>query len=382
MTTHKERVLMALNHEQPDRTPMDLGGRQTTLSVMAYENLKKHLNLSHLPTQVMAHSWQTSFIDEAVLDMFDIDTRHVRPNSKVNDDIGKALAIEGSDNTFVDEWGVKRQVVGDYANLIEHPLQTANLEDLESFPWPDSADNYDFKGLREPAQKLYEEGEYALVGSFGSPGNLFEQAWYIRGLAEFMKDLIKNKDFARELIRQILEVRKRNAELYLNEVGEFIDVVQLGDDLASQANLLISPKIYQEIIKPYHLELCEFVKKRTRAKIYFHCCGSISPLLDELIEIGVEILNPVQVSADNMDTQDLKKRYGKKLSFWGAIDTFDVLPNGRVSDVQTEVNKRIHDLGTGGGYVMAPVHNVCCDVPPENIVAMYEAGPKYSASNA
>jgi uroporphyrinogen decarboxylase len=101
-----------------------------------------------------------------------------------------------------------------------------------------------------------------------------------------------------------------------------------------------------------------------------------------LIEIGVEILNPVQVSADNMDTQDLKKRYGKKLSFWGAIDTFDVLPNGRVSDVQTEVNKRIHDLGTGGGYVMAPVHNVCCDVPPENIVAMYEAGPKYSASNA
>ncbi len=382
MTTHKERVLMALNHEQPDRTPMDLGGRQTTLSVMAYENLKKHLNLSHLPTQVMAHSWQTSFIDEAVLDMFDIDTRHVRPNSKVNDDIGKALAIEGSDNTFVDEWGVKRQVVGDYANLIEHPLQTANLEDLESFPWPDSADNYDFKGLREPAQKLYEEGEYALVGSFGSPGNLFEQAWYIRGLAEFMKDLIKNKDFARELIRQILEVRKRNAELYLNEVGEFIDVVQLGDDLASQANLLISPKIYQEIIKPYHLELCEFVKKRTRAKIYFHCCGSISPLLDELIEIGVEILNPVQVSADNMDTQDLKKRYGNKLSFWGAIDTFDVLPNGRVSDVQTEVNKRIHDLGTGGGYVMAPVHNVCCDVPPENIVAMYEAGPKYSASNA
>ena len=361
---------------------MDLGGRQTTLSVMAYENLKKHLNLSHLPTQVMAHSWQTSFIDEAVLDMFDIDTRHVRPNRKVNDDIGKALAIEGSDNTFVDEWGVKRQVVGDYANLIEHPLQTANLEDLESFPWPDSADNYDFKGLREPAQKLYEEGEYALVGSFGSPGNLFEQAWYIRGLAEFMKDLIKNKDFARELIRQILEVRKRNAELYLNEVGEFIDVVQLGDDLASQANLLISPKIYQEIIKPYHLELCEFVKKRTRAKIYFHCCGSISPLLDELIEIGVEILNPVQVSADNMDTQDLKKRYGKKLSFWGAIDTFDVLPNGRVSDVQTEVNKRIHDLGTGGGYVMAPVHNVCCDVPPENIVAMYEAGPKYSASNA
>ncbi len=377
MTTHKERLLMALNHEQPDRNPMDLGGRQTTLSILAYENLKNYLSLSHLPTKVMAHSWQTCFIDEAVLEMFDIDTRHVRPASKVNDVIGETLATGESDNIFVDEWGVKRKIAGDYANLIDHPLRTANLDDLEDFPWPDSADNYDFQGLRESTRKLYEQGEYALVGSLGSPGNIFEQAWYLRGLSEFMKDLIKNKDFAHAVMRRILDIRKRNVELYLNEVGEFIDVVQLADDMASQDNLLISPKHYREIVKPYQLELCQHVKSLTNAKIYFHSCGSISPLLDELIEIGVDILNPVQVSAANMDTQDLKKRYGKKLSFWGAIDTFEVLPNGSASDVQAEVHKRICDLGKSGGYVMGPVHNICSDVPPENVVAMYEAGLKY-----
>ena len=378
MTTHKERVLMALNHEQPDRVPMDLGGRQTTLSILAYENLKRHLGLANLPTQVMAHAWQTCFVDESILEKFDIDTRHIRPASKVNKTIGEHLSSDGSDGTFVDEWGVKRQIVGDYANLIEYPLQTASLEDLDTFPWPDSADDYDFQGLREPTRKLYEKGEYALIGSLGSPGNIFEQSWYLRGLAEFMKDLIKNKDFAHALMRKVLDVRKRNAELYLREVGEFIDVIQLADDLASQENLLISPKLYHELVKPYQVELCQYVKSLTKAKIYFHSCGSIAPLLDDLIDNGVEILNPVQVSAANMDTKMLKQRYGKNLSFWGAIDTSEVLPNGSVQDVEAEVKKRIRDLGPSGGYVMGPVHNICVDVPPENVVAMYEAGPRHS----
>jgi len=378
MTTHRERVLMALNHEQPDRVPMDLGGRQTTLSILAYQNLKQHLGLSDQHTKVMSHTWQTCYVDDVILEKFDIDTRHVRPASKVNEAVGKHLAIDENDATFVDEWGVTRQIVGDYANLMGHPLQKASLEDLDAFPWPDPADDYDFKGVREPARKLYEEGEYALVGCLGSPGNIFEQAWYLRGLAEFMKDLIKNKDFIHALMRKILDIRKRNVELYLREVGEFIDVIQLADDLAGQDNLLISPRTYQELVKPYQLELCEYVKGLTRAKIYYHSCGAIAPLLDELIGNGVEILNPVQVSAANMDTQVLKQRYGKNLSFWGAIDTFEVLPNGRVEDVEAEVKKRVHDLGAGGGYVMGPVHNICADVPPQNVVAMYEAGLKQS----
>ncbi|MGB5066966.1 MAG: uroporphyrinogen decarboxylase family protein [Albidovulum sp.] len=364
---------MALNHEQPDRNPADLGGRQTTMSILAYESLKRHLGLSHLPTNVMAHSWQTTYVDEVVLEAFGIDTRHIRPASKVNDEIGEKLASPDSDGTFVDEWGVKRSVVGDYANLLEHPLRNATLADLETFVWPDPADNYDFKALREPTKKLFDEGKYALVGCLGSPGNIFEQAWYLRGLQEYMTDLVIDKDFAHALMRKVLDVRKRNVALYLAEVGEYIDVIQLADDLAGQDNLLISPKTYREIVKPYQLELCQYVKGLTKAKIYYHSCGSITPLVDELIDNGVEILNPVQVSAANMDTQMLKQRFGKNLSFWGAIDTYGVLPNGTTDDVVAEVRKRINDLGTGGGYVMAPVHNICADVPPKNIIAMYKA---------
>ncbi len=373
MTTHKERVLTALDHQQPDRVPMDLGGRQTTLSLLAYENLKRQLGLSDRPTQVMSHTWQTAFVDEDILQMFDIDTRHIRPASRVNDATGEHLATS-DDGVFVDEWGVTRQIVGDYANLIGHPLQKATVGDLDSFPWPDPADNYDLTGLRGHAQKLCDEGEYALVGCLGSPGNTFEQAWYVRGLAEFMKDLIRNKDFAHALMRRILDIRKRNAELYLHEVGEFIDVVQLADDMASQDNLLISPRTYGELIKPYQLELCQHVRSLTKAKIYFHSCGSISPLLDELVDNGVEILNPVQVSAANMDPTTLKQRYGKNLTFWGAIDTFEVLPKGSVRQVETEVARIVRELGMGGGYVRGPVHNICADVPPENVVAMYRAG--------
>ena len=381
MTTHKERVLMALNHEQPDRNPADLGGRQTTLSILAYESLKRHLGLTHLPTRVMAHTWQTAYIDEEVLEAFDIDTRHIRPASRVNDEIGKTLAAPESDGTFVDEWGVTRSVVGDYVNLLGHPLREATLADLDSFPWPDPADNYDFKALRKPAKKLYEEGKYALVGCLGSPGNIFEQAWYLRGLQEFMTDLITEKEFAHALMRKVLDVRKRNVELYLHEVGEFIDVVQLADDLAGKDNLLISPKTYREMVKPYQLELCRHVRGLTKAKIYYHSCGSISPLIDELIDNGVEILNPVQVSAANMDTAELKKRFGRNLSFWGAVDTYDVLPNGTPRDVEAEVRRRITDLGTGGGYVMAPVHNICADVSPENIVAMYRTSRAFNTAD-
>lgn len=373
MMTSKDRVQMALNHEQPDRNPADLGGRQTTLSVLAYESLKRHLGLEHLPTYVMAHTWQTSYIDEVVLEAFEIDTRHIRPASKVNDEIGITLAAPDSDGTFVDEWGVTRSVVGDYANLLGHPLQNSKLSDLDSFAWPDPADNYDFKALRAPAKKLFDEGKYALVGCLGSPGNIFEQSWYLRGLQEFMTDLLIDKDFAHALMRKVLDVRKRNVALYLAEVGEYIDVIQLADDLAGQDNLLISPKTYREMIKPYQLELCRYVKSLTKARIYYHSCGAISPLIDELIDNGVEILNPVQVSAANMDTQMLKQRFGKNLCFWGAIDTYNVLPTGTPDEVVAEVRKRITDLGTGGGYVMAPVHNICADVPPENIVAMYKA---------
>ncbi|MGD8295558.1 MAG: uroporphyrinogen decarboxylase family protein [Desulfobacterales bacterium] len=219
----RERVLTALNHEEPDRVPVDCGGRQTTFMVDSYKNVKTHLGLKDLPTKMMSHKWQTVYVDEQILERFGIDCRHVRP-----------------------------------------PM------------------------IAEP-------------------------------------------------------------ELLESAAGEILFVA----------------------------DLVQFVRELTPARIYFHSCGAFAALLDDLIDIGVEILNPVQVTATGMETEKLKKRYGKQLSFWGAIDTTVVLPNGTAADVKKEVAKRIRDLGPGGGYVLGSVHNMQNDIPPQNILAMFEAAAQF-----
>jgi uroporphyrinogen decarboxylase len=224
---------------------------------------------------------------------------------------------------------------------------------------------------------MYKDGEYAIVGSMGSPGNIFEQSWYLRGLTEFFLDLVDNKEFAHALMSKITGIRKQNAEYFLREVGDYLDVFQLADDLAMQNGPYMSPDLYREMIKPYQLELFQFVKSLTSAKIYYHSCGSITRLLDDLIEVGVDILNPVQVTAEGMETDLLKRRFGTSLSFWGAIDTTQILPNGTADDVRKEVKKIIHDLAPGGGFVLSSVHNLQPDIPPENILAMFEAASQY-----
>jgi uroporphyrinogen decarboxylase len=371
---HKERVLTALNHEEPDRVPVDLGGRQTTFMVETYDIFKDHIGLNDLPTNIMSHKWQTVYVDEQILNRFSIDCRHIRPPVKIEPEITET---EDTKATFVDEWGVKRIVDAGYASIIEYPLQTATLEDLESYQWPDPAEMFDYSRIRSQALQLYKDGEYAIVGSMGSPGNIFEQSWYLRGLTEFFLDLVDNKEFAHALMSKITGIRKQNAEYFLREVGDYLDVFQLADDLAMQNGPYMSPDLYREMIKPYQLELFQFVKSLTSAKIYYHSCGSITRLLDDLIEVGVDILNPVQVTAEGMETDLLKRRFGTSLSFWGAIDTTQILPNGTADDVRKEVKKIIHDLAPGGGFVLSSVHNLQPDIPPENILAMFEAASQY-----
>lgn len=371
---HKERVLMALDHEEPDRVPVDLGGRQTTFMVETYEQFKSHLGINDLPTKMMSHKWQTVYVDEQILNRFSIDCRHVRPPVKAEPEFSETAEAK---ITFVDEWGVKRIIDAGYASIIDYPLQTATLQDLEAYEWPNPAEIFDYTSIRNQALQLHSEGEYAIVGNMGSPGNIFEQSWYLRGLTEFFMDLVDNKDFAHELMSKITEIRKQNAKYFLNEVGEYLDVFQLADDLAMQNGPYMSPQLYREMIKPYQVELFRFVKQLTPAKIYYHSCGSVTRLLDDLIDVGVDILNPVQISADGMETDQLKQRFGNKLSFWGAMDTTEILPNGTADNVRNEVRRIIHDLAPEGGFVLASVHNLQPDIPPENILAMFEAASQY-----
>lgn len=371
---HKERVLMALDHEEPDRVPVDLGGRQTTFMVETYEQFKSHLGINDLPTKMMSHKWQTVYVDEQILNRFSIDCRHVRPPMKAEPEFSETAEAK---ITFVDEWGVKRIIDAGYASIIDYPLQTATLQDLEAYAWPNPAEIFDYTSIRNQALQLHSEGEYAIVGNMGSPGNIFEQSWYMRGLTEFFMDLVDNKDFAHELMSKITGIRKQNAKYFLSEVGEYLDVFQLADDLAMQNGPYMSPQLYREMIKPYQVELFRFVKQLTPAKIYYHSCGSVTRLLDDLIDVGVDILNPVQISADGMETDQLKQRFGNKLSFWGAMDTTEILPNGTADNVRNEVRRIIHDLAPEGGFVLASVHNLQPDIPPENILAMFEAASQY-----
>jgi uroporphyrinogen decarboxylase len=210
----------------------------------------------------------------------------------------------------------------------------------------------------------------------GYDGGFFEDAWMMRGFEQFLMDLLVDPEFAQALMRKILDLRKQQTGRYLELVGKYLDVVYVADDLAMQTGPLISFDTYRSLVKPLQKEYYSFVKERTDAKLFYHCCGNVEPLLEDFIEIGVDIINPVQVSTAGMDTQRLKEIYGDRISFWGGIDTQHILPHGSVEDVKLEVRQRVRDLAPGGGFVLAPVHNIQPDVPPANIQAMVQEAKK------
>ncbi len=377
--TPRERFLAALMREEPDRVPLDLGGINSTMMVGAYQNLKRLLGMEDLPTRLVSKTWQIVAPAEQVLECLGIDTRYLFPNVLPPQEpaAGGSPSPEApEDDQFTDEWGITRQFVMHYYDITAHPLKEAeSLDAIESYPWPDPEDYLSVGGLRDQATHLRQNTDYAVAGY--TAGSLFEQSWYLRGYPELLTDFMINKDFAHALFRKVLDVRKRHAEIYLGEVGEYLDVIQVGDDIATQEAPTMSPALYREMVKPYQTELFQFIKERTPAKLYYHSCGTVSPLVEDLIEIGVDVLNPIQVSANQMDPADLKRRFGDRIAFWGAIDTQHVLPFGTPDEVKAEVRRRIDALAPGGGYVLAGVHNLQPDIPPENIVAMYEEAASY-----
>ena len=295
-----------------------------------------------------------------------IDTRGVHPQPVLQ----KRIVDE---RTYYNEFGIKYRMPegGLYYDMVEHPLANASIEALEEYPWPDPAKSMDLTGVREKARKLREEGKYLLVGDMIDTG-IFEPCWYLRGFENFLVDLMTNRDFALRLMEGMYRYQLERYSLFLQEVGEYLDVIFVGDDLATAESVIMSPKVYREIVKPFHREYFANLKKLApQARLLYHSCGSIAPFVPDLMEVGVDILNPVQVSAQGMDTRMLKEKFGKDLCFWGAVDTTFVLPRGTTEEVRQEVRRRIEELGPGG-YVLCAVHDIQPDVPPENVVAMYE----------
>lgn len=368
--THRERVAAALQHHEPDRVPLDFatGGNSSPVPEF-YAALTTAYGLPG-DTRLLPHIMRLAEVDERILRDLDIDTRPISMHPAAT-----PRRPGTAPNQFADDWGVMwKEVEANgtvYRELAESPLQGASIADLDRYPWwPDPTDPGRFAGLRSAAERLHGATNYALVGCPGFNG-VWERAWYLCGFQRMLEGLALEPDFVHAVLRRITDLCKEALGRFLELVGPYIQIIKMGDDLGGQQGPLMSPAMYRATIKPYHQELFAFVRERTPAHIFLHTCGSVHRLLPDLIEAGVEILNPVQVSARNMDTQRLKREFGDRLSFMGAIDTQHVLPFGSAADVCREVERRIADLAPGGGFILAPVHNVQADVPPENLVTMY-----------
>ncbi len=262
--------------------------------------------------------------------------------------------------------------------MVSQPLKDARTpEDIEEYPWPVPEMILDLNGLAEHARRLYRESPFAILGIHEGPSSLFEASWYLRGLSEFMMDLAANPEMAHALLRHQTEVAKATTALFLKEVGPYIDIYRVGDDLGMQSGTMISPEMFREVVKPYLAEYYAMIHNMTDARLMLHCCGSVRPIMEDLIEIGVDILHPVQVSAKDMEPEKLKAQFGDRLCFCGGIDTQHVLPHGTREEVQDEVQRRIQELAPGGGYLLAAVHAIQPDVPPENVCTMFEAALTY-----
>ena len=366
----RERVLTALSHKEPDRVPLDLGGLVTTIETVPYNELKVHLGLRGETRKFVRDHVEPP---EEVLVRFGIDTRYLRlkppRNFKPHID---------ADNSSVDEWGTrwKKPPSSLYWDPVVFPLGNAKTEDLETYPWPDPYDPGRTEGLKDEAKRLRDMNR-AIIADMPALGVFDIAAQLLRGTESFFIDMMLDKPFAMALLNKVADVLTKLYDNYLDAVGDYIDVIMYSDDLGCENGPLVSPELYKELVKPAQKRVFEFIKSKTRAKLFLHSCGSIYKLIPDLIEIGVDIINPVQVAAKDMDTKRLKKEFGNKITFWGGIDTQHVLPFGTVDDVEEEVKRRISDLAPGGGYVLTAVHNIQAGVPPENICRMYEAAHQY-----
>jgi len=374
--TSRERVLTTINHEEPDRVPIVIGvSNATGIKMKPYRGIKRSIGVDAPDDYI--YDWPelgTALIDEATMRRLHSDVRGVLDLEPAT--VRKRNSQREPHSDYIDSWGSGQTEIGpdDWYPAV-HPLPDAtSVADLDAYEgWPDMSDPTRVAHVREAARRLAEENEYAILAT---PWLLFpfERAHAMQGMDVFLLNMIDHPDFARALLEKIAGYCKQLMGRFLDELGDNVDIIKIGDDLGTQKSLMISPRMYRSFLKPIHADFISFIKERTSAKVFFHSDGDVAPLIDDFIEIGVDILNPIQTNAGTMsDLPVLKKRFGDNIVFCGAIDTDQVLPLGSVEDVRQEVRRVMQILGPGGGCMIGAVHTVMNDVPPENILAMVDA---------
>jgi uroporphyrinogen decarboxylase len=368
-----------MNHEQPDRLLLDMGKHIGSIHRRAYVNLKEHLGDDSMVNEnlILDRMAQTVVPDESLLQRFDIDFRWVVPNWV---QVTEREDVPG----YIDMWGVPYKATEDADHCVVDgaPMRQATIETLGDFQWPDPNDPKQFAGLREKAKHLYENTDY-VVGADAIKAGVLMNSLQMRGYDQFFMDLAIDVPFAEALMDRILHTLKEMWSRYMDAVGEYVQIAYVTDDLGSQSSLLISPRMFRQLLKPRMKELHDHIKSCADVKLMFHTDGAVLPLVDDFLEMNVDILNPVQTSVSGLeDTFALKESFGDRLSFHGAIDVQQMMPNATTAELEDEIARRIYDLGRDGGYILAPCHNIGHDIPPENIVTLFEKAREFGNNPA
>ncbi len=401
----RKRVLAALNHREPDRVPIDFGAhRSSGIAAIAYRKLREALGLEQRPVRVYDPVQQLAIVDDDVLDRFHVDAIELGRGFALDDEHWADWTLPDGSPCQMPTWALPERRDNQWIIRSQSGRVIAKMPDgaiyFEQCYWPyleeDDFDRLDealaenmwcavqsppgplvtgpggSQLLADGARRLRESTDRAIVGLFG--GNLLEVGQFLYRNDKFFMLLAGDPQRAHEFLDRMVEIHLSNLENYLAAVGPYIDIILFGDDLGMQRGPQISPAMYKEFFKPRHARLWRRAKELADVKVMLHCCGGVRPLLDDLIDAGLDAINPVQISCNGMEAGALKADFGDRLTFWGGgCDTHKVLSFGTPDEIRRHVKDQVSILAPGGGFIFQQVHNILANVPPENIIAMFDA---------
>ncbi|HUZ45051.1 MAG TPA: uroporphyrinogen decarboxylase family protein [Terriglobia bacterium] len=403
--TSRERVLAAFAHQEPDRIPIDLSGhRSSGIAAISYAKLRKHLALPSKPIRVYDPIQQLAIVDEDVLDRFAVDTIELGRGFALEDESWADWVLPDGSPCQMPVWALPERAEGEWIYrsktgrviarmpdgalyfeqayfpfadktgpiTLEAAMQESMWHSIASPPGPLADGEEGRKRFAEGAKRLRAQTDKAILGLFG--GNLLESGQFLYRNDNFFMLLAGEPKKAHDFLDRLVEIHLANLENFLGAVGPYIDIIVFGDDLGMQSGPQISPAMYQELFKPRHSLMWRRAKELADVKVMLHCCGGVRQLLPDLIDAGLDAINPVQITCSGMDSRELKREYGKDLVFWGGgCNTQEILPKAAPEAIRRHVKEQVEIFRPGGGFVFQQVHNILADVPPENIVAMLDA---------
>ena len=380
----RERVNITLNHNEPDKVPLDLGGNQSSIHIKAYKKLLDYLEIEDENVQYADFVQQIVKPCDKVLERFSIDVRYVQP-------LGGMVRVQDMEPQYeakyvglYDQFGVfwgndAKKDLDDilYYDPVIHPFADfKSVSDIRDFDWPNGRDKTPFNGLKEYAKNLRDNTDFAL--STPPVGCIYEYCTFLFGFTKTLRYLRTKPEFIIITMEELLKYWTDYVTTFLDEVGSYLDIVCINGDIAEQAGPIMSVKLYENMIKPIERKLSKKIHELVETKINYHSCGSVSLFIPHFAEIGYDVINPVQISAYDMEPCSLKERFGDIMSFWGGLcNTQSTLPFGTLKQIRDEVRRNLECLKPGGGFVASNIHNITAEVPPQNIVAMFDAANEF-----